>query len=180
MSERVLIDACVLYPTVMREVVLGVAATGAFVPLWSARILEEWRRAALRHGEGQGVIAEGEIALLRARWPQADVAVPEGAAEALSLPDPGDRHVLAAAIAGRAKTLMTLNLVDFPARTLALHGVVPRHPDETLAAMAGPEVMAVVEAVRSEAERLSGAPWERRRLLKKARLPRLAKALDRL
>jgi hypothetical protein len=45
--------------------------------------------------------------------------------------------------------------------------------------MAGPKIAAAVEAVRAEAERLSGAPWERRRLLKKARLPRLAKALDR-
>ena len=39
---RVLIDACVLYPTVMREVVLGVAAQGLFTPRWSPRILEEW------------------------------------------------------------------------------------------------------------------------------------------
>ena len=33
---RVLIDTCVLYPTVMREMVLGVAARGAFEPIWSA------------------------------------------------------------------------------------------------------------------------------------------------
>lgn len=180
MSERVLLDACVLYPTVMREVVLGAAATGAFAPLWSPRILEEWRRAALRLGEGQGAVASGEIAVLRARWPEAEVAVPEGAAEALWLPDPDDRHVLAAAIAGRAGTVLTLNLVDFPRRALAPHGVVARHPDEMLAAMAGSPILAAVEAVRAEAEQLSGVPWERRRLLKKARLPRLAKALDRL
>ena len=180
MSDRVLIDACVLYPTVMREVVLGVAATGAFEPLWSARILEEWRRAAERLGPGQGVVAAGEIAALRARWSRAEVPVPEGAEDALHLPDPDDRHVLAAAVAGGADALMTLNLADFPTRTLAAHGIVRRDPDGMLAEMAGPEVAAVVEAVRSEAERLSGAPWERRPLLKKARLPRLAKALDRL
>jgi hypothetical protein len=49
---RVLIDACVLYPTVMREVLIGVAAKGLFTPLWSARILEEWARAAARLDAG--------------------------------------------------------------------------------------------------------------------------------
>ncbi|MBL3553988.1 PIN domain-containing protein, partial [Rhodovulum sulfidophilum] len=43
---KVLLDACVLYPTVLREILLGVARRGGFTPLWSARILEEWARAA--------------------------------------------------------------------------------------------------------------------------------------
>ena len=47
---KALLDTNVLYPTVMREVLLGVAATGAFTPLWSARILEEWARAARKLG----------------------------------------------------------------------------------------------------------------------------------
>ena len=162
----------------MREVVLGTAATGAFEPQWSARILEEWRRAARRLGEGQGVVAEGEISLLRVRWPGSEVA--PGDEGALDLPDPDDRHVLAAAIAGGADGLMTLNAKDFPGRALAAHGIDRLDPDATLARMAGPEVAAVVEASRAEAERLSGKPWERRRLLKKAGLPRLARALERL
>lgn len=179
MTRRALLDACVLYPTVMREIVLGTAATGAFEPLWSARILEEWRRAALRLGPGQGAMAEGEIALLRARWPGAEVAWPPGSEAALDLPDPDDRHVLAAAIAGGADGVVTLNLVDFPRRVLSRHGLAPHHPDTLLASLAGDEVAAVVEVVRAEAERLSGEPWPRRALLRKARLPRLAKALDR-
>lgn len=40
-------------------------------------------------------------------------------------------------------------------------------------------VAGACEAVRAEAERLSGEPWEIRRLMKKARLPRLGKALER-
>ena len=88
--------------------------------------------------------------------------------------------MLAAAIAGGADGLMTLNARDFPRRALAAHGIDRLDPDATLARMAGPEVAAVVEASRAEAERLSGKPWERRRLLKKAGLPRLARALERL
>lgn len=172
--SRVLIDACVLYPTVMREVVLGVAATGAFEPLWSERILGEWRRAAARRGQDAGA----EIALVAAAWPHA--LAPPGEEGAFVLPDPDDRHVLAAAVAGGADALMTLNVRDFPLRALEPHGVSRREPDAMLAAEASDGVAAVVEEVRARAERLSGEPWDRRPLLRKARLPRLARALDRL
>ena len=111
---RVLIDACVLFPTVMREMVVGAAAAGGFQPLWSARILEEWARATRRLPEGAEAVARGEIALLRAAWPEAEVAVDAALVARLSLPDPDDRHVLAAAIAGGAEVLLTLNRADFP------------------------------------------------------------------
>ncbi|HSG57278.1 MAG TPA: PIN domain-containing protein, partial [Paracoccaceae bacterium] len=93
---RVLIDACVLYPTVMREVVIGVAQEGLFQPLWSERILEEWARATVKLGPVDTVMARGEIAALKARFPKAMVS-PDPAVEAhLYLPDPDDTHVLAA------------------------------------------------------------------------------------
>ena len=70
---RVMIDACVLYPTVMREVFLGCAAKGLFEPRWSARILEEWARAAGKLNPEQEVWARGEIAALQAKFPQAEI-----------------------------------------------------------------------------------------------------------
>jgi len=176
---RVLIDACVLYPTVLRETVMGVAAAGLFTPLWSARILEEWARAAEKRA--QGAVARAEIAALRDAWPDACVSVPEAAEAGLYLPDPSDVHVLAAAIAGRARILLTLNTRDFPAATLARHGVERRDPDRFLHDLwtEHPQaVMAPAEAVRLRAEALSGAPWPMRRLMKKAGLPRLGKALS--
>lgn len=175
---RVLIDACVLYPTVLRQIVLGVAGTGAFTPLWSARILEEWRRAAERAGPGYG--AEAEIAALRARWPEAEVPVDAELEARISLPDPADAHVLAAAAGAGADELLTLNIKDFPLRVLAEYGVVRRHPDEFMheAWAADPEgVGAVVEKVYADL-RGAGMEMTRRAMLKKARLPRLGKALD--
>ena len=47
----------------------------------------------------------------------------------LSLPDPNDRHVLAAAITASANVIVTFNLKDFPATALSPHGLVARHPD---------------------------------------------------
>ncbi len=177
---RVFLDACVLYPTVMREVILGAAGAGLFTPLWSARVLEEWARAVARTLPEAEPAARAEIALLRARWPGAEVAPSADVQAALALPDPDDTHVLAAAIAGRADTLLTLNRRDFPSRVLARHGIMLRDPDGFLFGLWQDhpgDMERVAEQVRAEAERLSGRPQPLRALLKKARLPRLGKAV---
>ena len=61
---KLLLDTCVMYPTVMRSVLLCVARAGAFTPLWSARILEEWARAARKLGPEGEAQARAEIALV--------------------------------------------------------------------------------------------------------------------
>ncbi len=178
---RVLIDANVLYPTVMREVVLGVARAGLFRPLWSARILEEWARAAQKLGPQGEAQARGEIALLRAAWPEAEVPEAPGVAQRLWLPDPADVHVLAVAIAGHADIVLTENARDFPRNILAEEGLERLGADALLIRLhdTAPQIVSeAAEAVRAEAERLSGADWPMRKLLRKARLPRLGKRLD--
>jgi catechol 2,3-dioxygenase-like lactoylglutathione lyase family enzyme len=177
--ERVLLDANVLLPRVMRETLLGAAAAGGFAPLWSGRILEEWARAARGLGPGAEAAARAEIAALRAAWPGAEVAADPGLEATLALPDPADRHVLAAAIGGAAGVLMTRNRADFPTRTLGRHGVVLRDPDGYLRELldGGLDLRAVAEAVRARAEAASGRPQALRALLKRAGMPRLAKAL---
>jgi predicted nucleic acid-binding protein len=180
-TMKIVIDACVLYPTVMREIVLGVARIGLFEPVWSARILEEWARAVRKLGNRAEAVARGEIALLRVRWPEAEVNWAPELEASLYLPDSDDRHVLAAAISARASVIMTLNLRDFPVRTLAEHGVSGVSPDAYLRQVyeGSPyEVAGVVEKIRAEAERLSGEAQLVRALLKKARLPRLGKVLE--
>lgn len=178
---KVMLDACVLYPTVMREMLIGVAGAGLFEPQWSARILEEWARAAARLGQGQEALARGEIAALQARWPGASIAPRAGDEARLWLPDPADVHVLAAAIAGSADGIVTLNARDFPRHTLAEEGLWRESPDLFLRDLWGRapgQVEAVAATVQAEAERLSGDDWPIRKLMKKARLPRLGKALE--
>ena len=177
---RVLIDACVLYPTVMREVVLGVAAKGLFDPRWSPRILEEWARAARKIGPQGETIARGEIAAITARFPRAQVQIPQGVEARLWLPDPNDIHVLAAAVGCSADAIMTVNAKDFPRNELADEGLQRVDPDGFLVDLAiqNPDaVQSVGEAVVTEARRLSGEPWEMRKLMRKVRLPRLGKLL---
>jgi len=179
---RVLLDACVLFPTVLREILLGAGEAGLFQPLWSDRILQEWARAVAAKLPDQTDIARAEIALLRTRWPGAMV-VPEPLIETgLYLPDPNDVHVLAVAIGAAADTLVTFNLKDFPTRTLAAHGILRRDPDGFLVDLwqDHPDAIAeICERVCLQADRLSPDGQTVPGLLKRARLPRLRKALDR-
>lgn len=178
---KVLLDACVLYPTVMREVLLTVASKGLFTPLWSDRILEEWARAARKIGPMGEAQARGEVALVKAAFPNASIKRHEGLEARLHLKDENDIHVLAAAIAGNADAIITMNAQDFPRHILAEEGLERWDPDSFLWRLWSDypdEVASAVETVRQEAERLSGQPWELRKLMKKARMPRLGKALD--
>lgn len=178
---RAVLDTCVIYPTVMRQMLLGVAQQGVYTPLWSARIIEEWQRAAQKLGPDGVVQAGSEAAILGVNWPDAEVTWPPSLEDRLWLPDVADRHVLAAAIAGSADIIVTLNAKDFPRHILAEEGISRADPDAVLLGFydAQPEqVKPVAEAVLAEAQRLSGKEWDIRALMKKARLPRLGKALS--
>ena len=175
---KAVLDTCVIYPTVLREILLGVAEAGLYTPLWSDRILEEWARATVKLG------AEAEtrvqIALLRARFPTAIVRAAPAIEQRLVLPDPDDTHVLAVAIAAQADCIVTFNAADFPRGLLAEEGMDRRDPDGLLWELWShhPDaVAAVVMRVHAKAERLSGGDLAVKGLLKRARLNRLAKAL---
>ncbi|MEL6586493.1 MAG: PIN domain-containing protein [Pseudomonadota bacterium] len=177
---KVFLDACVLYPTVLREVLLGLAAEGLYQPLWSPRVLEEWARATRKLGAEAEVQARGEIALLKARWPKAE-RQPGVATEArLVLPDANDVHVLAAASDGGADLLVTLNLRDFPKQDVRAEGMDVCAPDgfamDLWLAHPTP-VEAAVSQVHATARQMAGEDLPLRGLLKRAKLPRLGKAL---
>lgn len=171
---KAVLDACALYPTVLREILTGAAQAGVFTPVWTPRIREEWLRAAARLGVAQ--TAGAEAALLADRFPPApDPRVVPG----IDLPDPADLHVLAAAIEADAPLIVTLNLRDFPRETLAPLGVRAIHPDAFLLDLLAthPQVAAAARAAHAKAEALGG-PQPFRALMKRARLPRLAKAVE--
>lgn len=177
MADRVVfLDACVLYGPVARTIVLRAAEAGLLAPRWSPRVLAEWRIAAARQGglEAEERVADA-IADIEARFPAARVEPAPGAEHAHVLPDPADAHVLAAALAAGADLLLTFNIRDFPARRLAAHGLVARHPDGFLWELLGEAhgSPGAIDAAIREATAGAGSP---RRALKRAQLPRLAKA----
>ena len=177
---KAVLDACVLYPTVLREILTGVAARGLYEPLWSDRILREWVLATAKLGPVAQALAEGEAALLRARFPRGNIRENPAIEARLLLPDANDRHVLAVAVAAGADCIVTFNARDFPRHLLAEEGILRRDPDGLLWELWShhPEaVAAVVADVHATAQRLAGVDLPLRALLKRAQLPRLAKAL---
>lgn len=68
--------------------------------------------------------------------------------EALTLPDPDDRHVLAAAIHSGSDGIVTYNLRDFPAETARQYEIEILHPDDFLAQQFGLDAAAVVLAAQ--------------------------------
>jgi predicted nucleic acid-binding protein len=177
---KAVLDACVLYPTVLREILQGAAAAGLYQPVFSDRILREWVLATAKLGPAAPAIAEGEAAVLRMSFPRALVREHPEIEARLLLPDPADVHVLAAAIASGADAIITFNAKDFPGHVLAAEGVSRRDPDGFLWELQSlhPETMArITEEVRAKAETISGQPVALKGLLKRARLHRLAKAL---
>lgn len=173
-------DACALYPTVLRQILLGCADHQLYSPIWSQRLLEEWARAAAKNGgPPDEIIARSEAVAANLRFPNA--LTEPGDEAALWLPDPADIHVLSTAIAAEADAIITQNLRDFPARELSGYGVTALSPDAALMALwlEWPDpVTQVVTRTHTEAERLSGQTLPLRALLKRARLPRLGKALS--
>ena len=176
--KRGFLDACVLYPPLVRGLLIGAAEAGLFTPLWSPRVLAEWWISIARkqglEAEDEAVAAQG---LLAARFPSAEITPDAEIEAAINLPDPADAHVLAAAIAGEAELLVTFNLRDFPRRVLSGHGIEARHPDGLLWEFwsTAPERMEPV--LKAELAR-AGVEEERvRAVLKRAKLPRFGKAV---
>ncbi len=177
---RAVLDACVLFPPVLRDILLGMAEAGLYEPKWSERILEEWARATVKLGPGAEAQARGTAALMRSVFPRAMQAAAPGVEARLVLPDPNDTHVLAVAIASHADAIITFNAVDFPRHVLAGEGVARRDPDGFLWELwsGDPDKAgAVIAHVHGRAEEMAGGAVSLRALLKRASLPRLAKAV---
>jgi len=127
------LDASVLYPALLRNILMHLALADLFRARWSDRVQEEWIAALLKVRPDLTHQRLARVrALMEAHVGNALVSGYEHLIAQLTLPDPDDRHVLAAAIHGGATVIVTANLRDFPAATLAGHGIVARHPDAFL------------------------------------------------
>lgn len=124
-------DANILYPAELRNLLMHLALTGLFRAKWSADVHEEWISALLeRRPDLTRDKLERTRALMDLHAVDALVTGYEDLIPGIHLPDPNDRHVLAAAIRGQADVIVTMNLRDFPAHILGQFGIEAQHPDE--------------------------------------------------
>jgi predicted nucleic acid-binding protein len=154
-----LLDTCVLVPSRARDVLLEIASTGVYRPLWSSEILTELDRTLRLLLARRGASPEKTDAYLthlfrqmRIIFPDALVTGWEPLIATIQLPDPDDRHVVAAAWAGRADVIVTDNLADFPPAALP-SSLTRQSLDEFLLDILDLHTAQVVTAVRAVANR---------------------------
>ncbi len=178
-----LIDTCVLFPTVMRTILLEAVKSKHDSAFWSEKILSEWSASAKKVGELGQLQADAEISILRANWPNSIIGFSLELEHSLYLPDLNDRHVLAAAIAGKCDAIITLNKKDFPRQILSQYGLIRLDPDYVLLEYLednASSIIKIAQGLLGEANRKFNEQFTIRQLFKKARLPRTAKALSNL
>lgn len=159
-------DACVLYPAPLRSLLMYVAVAGLVQARWTDAIHEEWMRHVVEdYPDIPRVKAERVRDLMNAAVPDCLVTGYEDLIASLTLPDPDDRHVLAAAIRADAEVIVTFNLKDFPKAVLAGYDMEAQHPDDFLGSLLDAASGAVCGAVKRQREGLRNPPKTAEELL---------------
>lgn len=152
-------DANVMYGSALRNLLMHLALTGLFRAKWSAGVHEEWMTALLRNRPDLSrEKLERTRMLMDLHAADALVTGYEDLINALDLPDPDDRHVLAAAIRGRADVIITRNTRDFPPEALKPLGIEAQHPDEFIANLLNLAPGVAIMAARRHQESLKNPP----------------------
>ncbi len=160
------LDASVLYPAPLRNLLLELAVSDFYRAKWSDAVHDEWIDALLRSRDDlTRERLERTRNLMNTHVRGALVVEFEDMIKMLDLPDPDDRHVLAAAIKGRADLIVTINLKDFPHGILTLWGIEAMHPDAFLLHQFHLSRPDFLMAVRSVQSRLKNPPVSARRYL---------------
>ncbi|MET8812636.1 PIN domain-containing protein [Streptomyces sp. NPDC004549] len=131
MAFTVVYDACVLYPNTLRDLLIRIAAAGLVQAKWSERILDEvFDNLAKNRPDLRQERLDRTRDLMKRAVRDCLVVGHERLEPVLDLPDPDDRHVLAAAIKARAQLIVTRNTKDFPQEATAAWDVEAVHPDD--------------------------------------------------
>ncbi len=145
------LDANVLYPAPMRDLLLRLASAELFNPYWTEQIHDEWMNAVLRDRPDISVEKLRRTRqLMDTHFPGAIVEGHQPLIERLELPDPHDRHVLAAAIRSGAGVIVTMNLKHFPGPVLEKLNVRAQHSDDFVCQLIELDAAAVESAVRRQ------------------------------
>ena len=155
----VFLDACVLYPAPLRDLLLELTVTDLFAAKWSDMVHDEWIRNVLRdRPDLTRERLQRTRQLMDAHARDALVTGFEQLMPIMELPDPDDRHVVAAAVKARADLVVTFNLKDFPARELARWNMEAQHPDEFLTHQFHLAEAQFLSSVRTVRQRLKNPP----------------------
>lgn len=189
-----LLDANVLYSKVLSDYFVHAQFGRLIAVKWSSAILEEMIRnkkdkASKQFSDPEELrprldAAEGLRNYIRREYPRAIVEPgPEHFVPFahLSVPDPDDRHVVAAAVAARANYLCTNNTPDFPDPVMDHLGIQRVTPDQLLHGLAADKP---VEMLRAHQRTIAWTPGATHRktldTLRRAQAPNTADRIEKL
>jgi predicted nucleic acid-binding protein len=156
----VVLDANVLYPALLRDLLLSLAHADLYSAKWSVHIRDEWTRSLLRNHPAMGTQIAAAAQAMEDAIADCLVVGYERLIEGLTLPDPDDRHVLAAAIAGHADAIITFNGKDFPKEILGPLGIEVQTPDEFVLNQLMLEKTTALSAIKRMRERWNRPPYD--------------------
>lgn len=161
MAHTALLDANVLYPAPIRDVLVQLATSGIYRARWSADIHREWIDALLRtQPDRYRLRLERTRDLMDKSVRDCLITGYQELATTLTLPDPNDKHVLAAAIIGRCDVIVTRNLKDFPETILQVYDLEAQDPDEFLCNHLSLAPGHFCTSIRTVRQRLQNPPKE--------------------
>jgi predicted nucleic acid-binding protein len=159
MAFVVIYDASVLYPSTLRDLMIRIAQSGLAQAKWTEQILDETFTALRRaRPDLDPAKLDRTRSLMATAVRDWKVTGYEPLIDAVKLPDPDDRHVLAAAIRARAQVIVTSNLRDFPGEELHQWDIEPKSPDEFIRDQIGLDRAAVYAAVQQIADSWRNPP----------------------
>jgi predicted nucleic acid-binding protein len=177
----VVYDACVLYPAALRDFLVSIGNARIVHARWSEAILDECFRSLM---EQRPDLNSSNLARTRALMceavPDCMVTGYEELVGGLILPDPDDRHVLAAAIRSHAQAIVTFNLRDFPPEALAAYDLEAKHPDDFVLDSIDIAPGQVVRCLTEQAARLRNPPMSVEGVLDRLRDSGLVQSVARL
>lgn len=157
-AARYLIDTTVIYSYTLRDIFVTLATRGLKIH-WSAQIEDEFIRARGRKSPEQALKARRVISLMRQAVPDWEAVAGRAQIARLHLPDPDDRHVLAAAIQVGARVIVTDNRRHFPVAALAPHNIALMSPDQALCDLYDADPEGVITAAAEMRARMIDPPY---------------------
>lgn len=177
----VILDANVLYPNRMRDILLTMVHKGLFRAMWTDEIMDEWSRNVLANHAATEAQIGRTVAIMKDAFEECWVYHHRSLIAGIEgLPDEGDRHVVAAALAAGAQQIVTSNLKDFPAEVLELYELEAIDPDTFLVGQFELNRSLAVNAIHSVRRRLGKPPFKKGEFLTdltRKGMPKFAAAL---
>ncbi|MDT8886174.1 PIN domain-containing protein [Aquirufa regiilacus] len=163
---KAVLDACVIYPAPLRDLLLSLADVGLFKPFWSAKINEEWiRNLLIKRPELSLPKLALTIEAMNKAFPDANVSSDANIISSVSLPDQDDIHVLATAISSDSSYIITFNLKDFPNDQLRQFYIEAINPDSFILNLFREQEALANFALENQIKRLKHPPLSKTEVL---------------